>query len=81
VRPGSPWWGPIARRSSINVDRMDWSDVIDWCAGLAFIYCGLFAVGKVILEGVAAGLSYIIVAGAAGFVLYRSVSQGVRASA
>jgi len=81
VRPGSPWWRPIARQSKIAVDRMGWSDVIDWCAGLIFIYCGLFAVGKVILEGFAAGLSYIIVAAAAGLVLYRTVSQGVRARA
>ncbi len=79
VRPGSPWWRPIARQSSIDVVRMGWSDVIDWCAGLVFIYCGLFAVGKVILEGMAAGLSYIVVAAAAGLVLYRSISQGLRA--
>jgi Na+/proline symporter len=80
VRPGSPWWQPVARQSRIDVERMGWSDIIDWCAGLVFIYCGLFAVGKVILQGFAAGIGYIIVAAVAGFVLYRSVSQGVRAN-
>ncbi|NIM49553.1 MAG: sodium:proline symporter [Gemmatimonadales bacterium] len=79
VRPGSPWWQPVARRSSVPVDRMGWSDIRDWCAGLVFIYAGLFAVGKLILEGWSVGLVYLGIASAAGIVIYRSISRSTSA--
>jgi hypothetical protein len=75
VRPGSPWWKPVARKSSISVERMGWSDITDWIAGLVFIYTGMFGVGKLILEGWGTGLVYLSVAAVAGLVIYRSVSR------
>ena len=81
VRPGSPWWGPIARKSGVAVDRMGWWDVIEWVAGLVFIYAALFGVGKLILEGWLGSLGYFIVASVAGTVLYRSVVGTFRAGA
>jgi Na+/proline symporter len=75
VRPGTPWWGPIARRSAVAVDRMGWSDVGDWIAGLVLIYAGLFGVGKLILEGPAVGLAYLAIAAVAGAYIYRSVRR------
>ncbi len=73
VRPGSPWWKPVARKSSVSVERMGWSDITDWIAGLVFIYTGMFGVGKLILEGWGPGLAYLSVAAVAGLVIYRSV--------
>jgi Na+/proline symporter len=75
VRPGTPWWGPIARRSDVAAERLGWSDVVEWMAGLVLIYAGLFAVGKLILEGPAAGLAYLAPAAVAGAYIYRSVRR------
>ena len=75
VRPGSPWWKPIAERSSVAVSRMGWHDVIEWCAGVVFIYAGLFAVGKLLLFGAFAALPYLAVAALAGVVIWRSVAR------
>jgi hypothetical protein len=80
VRPGSPWWKPIAERSSVEVDRMGWQDIKEWCAGLVFIYAGLFGVGKLLLEGWGTGLLYLAIATAAGAVIWRSVSRSLVAS-
>lgn len=81
VRPGSPWWRPIARLTNVAVDRMGWSDIADWFAGLVFIYCALFGVGKLILEGWVSGLAYLGIATIAGAVVYRSVASSFRESA
>ncbi|KPJ91100.1 MAG: hypothetical protein AMS18_09340, partial [Gemmatimonas sp. SG8_17] len=75
VRPGSPWWKPIAGKSSVPIERMGWSDITDWIAGLVFIYTGLFGVGKLILEGWGPGLVYLTIAAAAGVVIYRSIAR------
>jgi Na+/proline symporter len=77
VRPNSPGWKPVARRSSVKVERMGWSDLTEWVAGLALIYAGLFGVGKLILEGWGTGLAYLAIAAVAGAVVLRSA---VRAS-
>jgi Na+/proline symporter len=72
VRPGTPWWKPIAKRSTVVVDRIGWSDITSWLAGLIFIYSAMFGVGKVILAETFIGLAYLTVATVAGFVVYRS---------
>ncbi len=71
VRPGTPWWKPIAERSSVAVDQMGWSDITSWLAGLVFIYCAMFGVGKVVLAEWVPGLVYLTVAVGAGIVVYR----------
>ena len=75
VRPGSPWWGPIARQSTVTVDRMQWSDITEWLAGLVLIYAGLFGVGKLILFGWTAALAYLVAATLAAAFLWRSVAR------
>jgi len=71
VRPGTPWWKPIAERSSVVVDQMGWSDITSWLAGLVFIYCAMFGVGKLVLAEWVPGLVYLTVAVGAGIVVYR----------
>jgi Na+/proline symporter len=73
VRPSSPWWGPVARRSSISGGAGGWSDVVGWMAGLVFIYAALFGVGKLILEGWEGAIVYVAASAAAGAVLWRAV--------
>jgi Na+/proline symporter len=75
VRPGSPWWKPVARQSAVAVDRMGWSDITDWLAGLVFIYAGLFGVGKLVLAEWAEGWLYLAAATVAGAVIARSLSR------
>jgi Na+/proline symporter len=71
VRPGTPWWKPVAARSRVAVQQMDWSDIFDWLAGLVFIYTAMFGVGKVILAEWLVGLACLAVATAAGVVVFR----------
>ncbi len=71
VRPGTPWWKPIAEQSRVSVERMGWSDVTGWFAGLVFIYAAMFGVGKVILAEWAVGFVCLAVAAAAGVVVFR----------
>jgi Na+/proline symporter len=78
VRPGSPWWKPIAQRSSVRAAQMGWHDVAEWCAGMVFIYAGLFGVGKLLLEGLGSGLVYLAIAVAASAVIWRSVSSSLK---
>jgi Na+/proline symporter len=72
VRPGTPWWGPVAARSSVRVDRVGWSDVTQWIAGLLFLYTAMFGVGKVILAEWTVGLLCLAVATVAGVFVYRA---------
>jgi SSS family solute:Na+ symporter len=69
VRPGSPWWTPIARLSEVTVERIRWTDVTDWLAGIVFIYAALFGVGKLLLSGWQSALAYFAVAAAAGLLV------------
>jgi len=71
VRPGTPWWKPIGEQSRVSVERMGWSDVTGWFAGLVFIYAAMFGVGKVILAEWAVGFVCLAVAAAAGVVVFR----------
>jgi Na+/proline symporter len=79
VRPGSPWWKPVARRSAVVVDRMGWSDITDWLAGLVFIYAALFGVGKLVLAEWIEGVLYLAAATVAGAVIARSLSRTAQA--
>ncbi len=71
VRPGTPWWKPIAKRSEVTVPPMGWSDITGWVAGLIFIYAAMFGVGKMILAEWVVGLVNLAVASVAGVVVFR----------
>lgn len=73
VRPGSPWWGPIAERSEVKTRPLGSSDVVSWLAGVAFVFAALFGLGKLILFGAAAALPYLVAAIAAGWLIKRSL--------
>jgi len=75
VRPNAPWWGPIARRSTVGPAPGGWADVTGWLAGLVCIYAGMFGVGKLLLHGWWAGVPYLAVAAAAAAVIARSTRE------
>ena len=75
VRPASPWWGPIAALSGLATRRHLSSDVVSCLAGVAFVFAALFGLGKLLLFGWTAGLPYLAVALASGWVVKRSVAR------
>jgi len=75
VRPGAPWWGPIAEKSRVAATPLGWSDVLNWAAGVLFIYAGMFALGKLLLGFWLSGWVYLAVAAAAGVVVLNSITR------
>ena len=71
VRPGTPWWRPIAEKSGIAVEQTGWSEVKGWLAGMIFIYATMFGVGKAVLAEWTAGLIYLVLGAAAGILVIR----------
>ena len=76
VLPSTPWWKPIANLSTKKNPRSGWRDITGWCAGMVFVYTGLFGVGKLILEGWLIGLFYLVISAISGIVIYRSLYGG-----
>ena len=58
VRPGSPWWKPVAAREEIEVESLGRSDLLAWVAGVVLIFSSLFGLGRLLLDGVVSSLPY-----------------------
>jgi solute:Na+ symporter, SSS family len=78
VRPGTPWWGPIAKLSHVSTHPLGWRDVGEWVAALLALYAAVFGVGWLALGDWVAGAVALVVAALAGSVLIRSVTQAWR---
>jgi hypothetical protein len=71
VRPGSPWWKPVAEKAGLsNVEKLGWKDIGDWFAGIVLVYAMLFGIGKIVLGSYLAGIAYLLLAGVAGAVIF-----------
>ena len=78
VRPGSPWWGPIARKAAdVNVQKLSWHDIGTWLASIIMVYAMLFGIGKILLQNYAIAVIYFIVFIITGFILYRHIVKNV----
>ena len=75
VRPRSPWWGPIAQRSSLRADRLAAGDLVACLAGVVLVFSALFGLGKLLLWGWTACLPYAAAAVAAGWLVKRSLDR------
>jgi hypothetical protein len=53
---------------------MGWN-FLDWICGCVMIYAALFGIGKIILEETAMGIVFLLVAAAAGGVIYWDLSR------
>jgi Na+/proline symporter len=80
VRPSTPGWGPIARRSREPPAPGGCADLVGWLAGLVCLYAGMFGVGKLILHGWWTGAPYLAVAAVASGVIVWSVGLHARFS-
>jgi Na+/proline symporter len=76
VHPGGPGWGPIARLvPEVQGDTGLGTLLVDWAAGVVLVYASLFAIGKLLLAELAAGILWAGAAVVAAGVIYRDLSR------
>ncbi len=69
-------WGPVARLApEVKPTRDTGSNLLDWLCGCVLIYGALFGAGKMLLGETALGAGILLVAAAAGVVIYRDLSS------
>jgi Na+/proline symporter len=76
VRPGGPGWRPVARQApEVTPDAGLGGLVVDWLAGVAFVYATLFAIGLALFGRYAGAAAAAVVAAAAVMLIYRDLSR------
>lgn len=75
VRPGSPWWGPIAAASTVEARPWRSGDLVAWIAGVTLVFASLFAIGKLLLFGWSACLPWAVLAVVAGWAIHRLLGE------
>ncbi len=75
VRPGGPGWRRVAQRLGFGDDRIPGGALswVNWVAGLAAVYCAVFAVGAVVTGSPRRGLVYAAVAIGAFLLIQRNL--------
>ena len=75
VRPGGPGWRRVARRLGFGDDRIPGGALswVNWVAGLAAVYCAVFAVGAAVTGSPLRGLVYGAVAIGAFLLIQRNL--------
>ncbi len=74
VHPSGGWWGRIASRANVKPISEDGTPaLINWLLGSIFVYCTLFAFGKLILGFYGAGLTFLLIALVSGGLVYRGL--------
>jgi SSS family solute:Na+ symporter len=76
VRPSGPGWARI-RALAPNVPithDLAWN-LLDWLCGCVMIYAALFGIGKIVLQEPVTGIVFLLVAVAAGGVIYWDLSR------
>lgn len=66
VQPGSPWWGPVARRVERSERFWGWRDLAAWWVGVAMVFTTLAATGTVLFDGWLAALPRLLIAAVCG---------------
>lgn len=75
VRPSGGWWGRIASRAKIKpVSETSTPALISWLLGSVFIYCTLFAFGKLLLGFYGSGLIFLLLALGTGGLIYQRLA-------
>ncbi|NIR52995.1 Na+:solute symporter [candidate division KSB1 bacterium] len=76
VRPGSPFWKPIANKAKdVKIDKFGWGDILAWLSGILVVYSFLFGTGKIILGSFYTGLFYFIIGILAGYFIHRHFNK------
>ena len=75
VRPGGPGWRRVAQRLGFGDDRIPGGALswVNWVAGLAAVYCAVFAVGAAVTGSPLRGLIYGAVAIGAFLLIQRNL--------
>jgi Na+/proline symporter len=79
VRPGGPGWRVVSSRLGFGDDRIPGGALswVNWVAGVAAVYCAVFAVGAFLTGSPASGLVYIGIA----IVSFALIMRNLRADA
>ena len=76
VRPTVHGWKHIAALApEIKPVRDFGANTFDWIMGCTLVYCCLFGIGELVMQAWLAGLGLLAIAGAAGYVIYWSLSR------
>jgi solute:Na+ symporter, SSS family len=76
VQPGASLWGPIARQApDVPIKHDGLYNLLDWICGCGLVYAVLFGVGKLIFGHLLAGAGFLILAVAAGWIIYWDLSR------
>lgn len=76
VRPSALGWRPIAALApGIGPGESPALDAVAWVAGCGLVYGTLFGIGKLLLGATGAGVAFLILAAACGFVIAESLRR------
>jgi SSS family solute:Na+ symporter len=76
VRPGASLWGPIVEKApDIPTQSNTACNLLDWFCGCVMIYLILFGVGKIIFGQWTVGFVFLILAAAAGLIIYHDLNR------
>jgi len=74
VRPSGGWWGRIANRANAKMlPRTSTPALVNWLLGSIFVYCTLFAFGKLLLGFYGPGVIFLLIALVTGVMIYRGL--------
>ncbi|MBZ5551485.1 MAG: Na+:solute symporter [Acidobacteriia bacterium] len=76
VRPSAALWGPIASEAADVIPSHDaFFNFLDWISGCVLVYMTLFGVGKIIFGQTGTGMVFLVIAAAAGYVIYWDLNR------
>jgi solute:Na+ symporter, SSS family len=76
VRPSAALWGPIAKEAAdVAPSRDGLFNLLDWAAGCVLVYMTLFGLGHIIFGSPRRGLSLLVLALIAGWIIYWDLNR------
>ena len=74
VRPNGGWWGRIPSVANVQSTAASSTPaLLNWVLGSVFVYCTLFAIGKLLLGFYGAGVLFLLIALITGGLVYRGL--------
>lgn len=77
IRPPGPGWGPVHREAGTQPPPgVLGRTAVAWLGGVSLVFGMLFAIGKLLLAGVWAGVPFLVLAAAGGVCFFVAVPRG-----
>ena len=74
VRPNGGWWGRIPSLANVqSTAESSTPALLNWVLGSVFVYCTLFAIGKLLLGFYGVGILFLLIALITGGLVYRGL--------